>query len=166
MAFQCTGGSSGLPVCSNFTNDDLWIATGRPLGDSISQCGSSVVYPVVSQCTDRILFGGHKVTSLPSLNPLCIQLVWRESFELSWFHLNCNPNIHKNYNSAYIQGMRRVVLQRRTSIHCRTVKSKYKLNLQIPVHLLLGVGVPLSCHFKLAMVLLCLTICAWVYVDC
>ena len=71
VAFQCTCGSSGLPVCSNYANQH-WIATGTPLGDSISQCGSSgipvylwlqwsssVVCPVVSQCIDRIWFGGH-----------------------------------------------------------------------------------------------------------
>ena len=63
--------SSGLPVCSNYANQH-WIATGTPLGASISQCGSngtqvylwfqwssSVVCPVVSQCTDIIWFGGH-----------------------------------------------------------------------------------------------------------
>ena len=71
VASQCTCGSSGLPVCSNYANQH-WIATGTPLGASISQCGSSgipvclwlqwsssVVCPVVSQCTDRIWFGGH-----------------------------------------------------------------------------------------------------------
>ena len=45
---QCTCGSSGVPACSNYENDYLWIATGRPLGDGISQCGSSVVCPVES----------------------------------------------------------------------------------------------------------------------
>ena len=50
----------------------MQINTGTPLGASIRQCGSSgipvylwlqwsssVVCPVVSQCTDRIWFGGH-----------------------------------------------------------------------------------------------------------
>ena len=63
--------SRGLPVCSNYANY-YWIATGSPLGASIGQYGSSgipvylwlqwsssVVCPVVSQCTDRIWFGGH-----------------------------------------------------------------------------------------------------------
>ena len=71
VASQCTCGSSGFPVCSNYANEH-WIATGTPLGVSISQCGSSgisvylwlqwsssVVCPVVSQCTDIIWFGGH-----------------------------------------------------------------------------------------------------------
>ena len=71
VASQCTYGSSGLPVCFNYANLH-WIATGTPLGSSISQCGSSgipvhlwlqwsssVVCPVVSQCTDIIWFGGH-----------------------------------------------------------------------------------------------------------
>ena len=40
VASQCTCGSSGLPVCSNYANQH-WIATGTPLGASISQCGSS-----------------------------------------------------------------------------------------------------------------------------
>ena len=36
----------GLPVCSNYANYH-WIVIGTPLGDSISQCGSSCipVYP-------------------------------------------------------------------------------------------------------------------------
>ena len=71
VAFQCNCGSSGLPMCSNYANWH-WIATVKPLGTSISQCGSSgipvylwlqwsscVVCPVVSQCTDIIWFGGH-----------------------------------------------------------------------------------------------------------
>ena len=46
--------SSGLPVCSNYANLH-WIATGTPLGASISQCGfqwhpSVLVAPVVFQC--------------------------------------------------------------------------------------------------------------------
>ena len=60
VAFQCICGSICLSVCSNHTNEH-WIATGTPLGSSISQCGSSgipvylwlqwsssVVCPVVS----------------------------------------------------------------------------------------------------------------------
>ena len=47
VARQCTCGSCGLPVCSNYANYH-WIAIGRQLGDSISQCDSSVVCPVVS----------------------------------------------------------------------------------------------------------------------
>ena len=39
VASQCTCGSSGLPVCSNYANEH-WIATGTPLGARISQCGS------------------------------------------------------------------------------------------------------------------------------
>ena len=58
MASQCTCVFSGLLVCSNYANCHC-IATGRPLGDSISQCNSSVICPVVSQYTDRIWFGGH-----------------------------------------------------------------------------------------------------------
>ena len=46
----------------------------------------------------------------------------------------------------------------RTGIHCRAVNSKQRLNIQRPVHLL--IGVPPSCHFKLAWMLLYLSICA------
>ena len=97
---------------------------GTPLGASISQCGSSgipvylrlqwsssVVCPVVSQCTDRIWFGGHQVRSLPSMRPLMyatgmVRVVWAKliSFDLQ-------PQIHKNYNGAHIKGMHRVMLK-------------------------------------------------------
>ena len=50
---QCTCGSSDFPVCSNYATHELWITTGRPLGNTIGQCGSSVICPVVSQCTER-----------------------------------------------------------------------------------------------------------------
>ena len=123
VASQCTCGSSGLPVCSNYANQH-WIATGTPLGASISQCGSSgnpvylwlqwsssAVRPVVSQCTDRIWFRGHWVRSLPSMWPLMyttamVRVVWAKliSFDLQ-------PQIHKNYNGAHIKGMHRVMLK-------------------------------------------------------
>ena len=41
VAPQWTCGSSVIPVCSNYANDHFWIATGRPLGGSIRQYGSS-----------------------------------------------------------------------------------------------------------------------------
>ena len=89
VAFQCTCGSSGLPVCSYYTNDALWIATGRSLGDNISQCGSSDVYLDVSRCTERIWFGGQQVRPLPSMQPVMYttsmaRVVWAKliSFEL------------------------------------------------------------------------------------
>ena len=114
VASQCTCGSSGLPVCSNYA-DQHWIATETPLGASISQCGSSgipvylwlqwssiVVCPVVSQCTDRIWFGGHEVRLLTSMRPFMyttgmMRVVWAKliSFDLQ-------PHIHKNYNGAHI----------------------------------------------------------------
>ena len=102
----------------------MQINTGTPLGASISQCGSSgmpvylwlqwsssAVGPVVSQCTDRIWFGGHWVRSLPSMRPLMyttdmVRVVWARliSFDLQ-------PQIHKNYNGAHIKGMHRVMLK-------------------------------------------------------
>ena len=57
VSSQCTCGSIGFPLCSTYANCHR-IATERALGDSISQCGSSVVCPVVSQCTESICFGG------------------------------------------------------------------------------------------------------------
>ena len=109
-ACQCTCGSSGLLVCSNYVNYDLWIAAGKPLGDSFRQCGSSVVCPVVSKCNDRIWFGGHSVRPLPNMQPLMYttsiaRVVWVKliSFELQ-------PQIHKNYNGAHTQSMHCVML--------------------------------------------------------
>ena len=88
VASQCTCGSSGLPVCSNYANLH-WIATATPLGASISQC-----VLVASQCTCvssglpvwsvqwypsvltesglEVIRSGH----FPACDPLCIQLVW------------------------------------------------------------------------------------------
>ena len=106
VVFQCTCGSSGLPVCSNYANFH-WIAIGTPLGASISQCGSSDIpvylctcgssgLPVWSAqwCPSVMTKSGLEVIRsgyAPACNPLCIQLVWRELFELNWFHLTCNP---------------------------------------------------------------------------
>ena len=36
--------------------------------------------------------GTSRSVHTPACNPLCIQLIWWELFELSWFHLNYNPN--------------------------------------------------------------------------
>ena len=110
LAPQCTCGPSGLPVCSIYANCHR-IAIGRPLGDNTSQCGSSVVCPVVSQCTDSIWFGGQQVRSLPSMQPLMYttgmaRYVWAKqiSFELQ-------PQIHKNYDSAPINSMHWAMLK-------------------------------------------------------
>ena len=54
VASQCAWSSSGLPVCSNYANE-LWIPNRGPLCDSISQCVSRAVNPVVSQCTSGLL---------------------------------------------------------------------------------------------------------------
>ena len=115
VAYQCTCSLSGFPVYSNNANLH-WIATGTPLGASISQCGStgipvhlwlqwssSVVCPVISQCTDRIWFGGNWVRSPPSMQPLMyttgmVRVVWAK---LILFGLP--SQIHKDYNGAYIK---------------------------------------------------------------
>ena len=66
---------------------------------------------MVSQCTDRICFGGHSVRSLPSMQPLMhttgiVRVVWTQliSFDLQ-------PQIRKNCNGAHIKGMHRVMLK-------------------------------------------------------
>ena len=47
---------------------------------------------VVSQSTGlEVIRSCH----FPACNPLCIQRVWREVFELSWFHLYCDPKYTK-----------------------------------------------------------------------
>ena len=73
----------GFPVCPNCANGEFWIATRRPLGNSNSQCGSSIVqwYPSVPTESgfEVIIKSGH----FPACNPLCIKLVWRELFALS-----------------------------------------------------------------------------------
>ena len=73
VASQCTCGSRGFPVSSNYANYH-WIATGWSLGDSISNCGCSAVCPVISQCTDSIWFGGQQVRSLSSMQPLMCRI--------------------------------------------------------------------------------------------
>ena len=124
MASRCTCSSSGPPVCSNYANE-FWVVTGRPLGDSINQCGSSVVCPVVTQCTDSIWFGGQPIRSLPSTQPLMYTtgmagVVWAKliSFELQ-------PQIHKNYNVTHLKSMHSVMLKYshvwKTELPCITV---------------------------------------------
>ena len=109
VASHCTCSSSGLSVCSNYANYH-WIATGRTLIDSISQCGSSIVqwYPSV------LTASGLEFSSsgdFPACNHLCIQLVWRYLFEGNGFHSNCNPKYTKNYNGAHIKIMHCVILK-------------------------------------------------------
>ena len=68
VASQCTCGSSGLPVWS-------------------VEC-----YPnVLTESGWEVIRSGH----FKACNPLCIQLVWWELFELNWFHLTCNPKYTK-----------------------------------------------------------------------
>ena len=78
------------------------------------------------------------------------------------FSAELQSQIHKHYNGAHIRITHKVLthLTSRTGIHCRTVNSKEKLNLQRHVHLLLGV--PSPCHFKLTHMSFCLSLCSWV----
>ena len=68
---QC--GSSGIPVY-------LWL-----------HWSSSVICPaapsVLTESGLEVIKSGH----FPACDPLCIQLVWWELFELNRFHLTCNP---------------------------------------------------------------------------
>ena len=82
---------SGIPVY-------LWL-----------QWSSSVVCPVVSQCTDIIWIGGSWIRSIPSMQPIMyttgvVRVVWVKliSFELS-------PQIYKDCDGAYIKSMHRVM---------------------------------------------------------
>ena len=84
VASQCTCGSSGLPVWSIQWYPSVLTASGL-----------------------EVIRSGH----FPACDPLCIQLVWWELFELNWFHLTCNPKYTKNYNDAHIKGMHRVMLK-------------------------------------------------------
>ena len=100
VASQCTCGSSGLPVCSNYANQH-WIATGTPLEHHwvLATCGSSGLpvwsvqwYPsALTETGLEVIRSGH----FPACDPLCMQLVWWELFELNWFYLTCNPKYTK-----------------------------------------------------------------------
>ena len=68
MASQCTCGSSGLPV---------WSVQWYPSVLTISGL--------------EVISAGH----FQACNPLCIQLVSWELFEINWFHLTCNPKYTK-----------------------------------------------------------------------
>ena len=90
----------------------MQINTGSPLEHHWVLASASVV-PVASQCTCgysrlpvwsvqwypsvltesglEVIRSGH----FPACDPLCIQLVWWELFELNWFHLTCTPNTQK-----------------------------------------------------------------------
>ena len=80
MVFQC------VPI--------MQLNTGLPLEDQWAIASASV-FPVQSsmvQCTSlEIIRSGH----IPACTPLCVHLVWRELFELSWFHMYCNPKCTK-----------------------------------------------------------------------
>ena len=68
VASQCTCGSSGLPV---------WSVQWYP--------------SVLTESGLEVIRSGH----FPACNPLRIQLVWRELFELNSFHLTSNPKFTK-----------------------------------------------------------------------
>ena len=106
---QCA--SSGLPVAYQCV-PIMQINTGSPLGHHWVLASASVV-PVASQCTcgssglpmcsvqwypSVLTESGLEVIRsgyFPACDPLCIQLVWWELFELNWFHLTCNSKYTK-----------------------------------------------------------------------
>ena len=122
VASQCTCGSSGLSVCSNY----MQINTGSQLEHHRVLASASVV-TVACQCTCgssglpvwsvqwypsiltesglEVIRSGH----FPACDPLCIQLVWWELFALNWFHLTCNPKYTKAI--MVLKGMHRVMLK-------------------------------------------------------
>ena len=118
--------SSGLPVAFQCVQI-MQINTGSTLGHHWELASASVV-PVASQGTCgssgppvwsvqwypsaltesglEIIGSGH----FPACNPLCIQLVWWVVWaQLISFELP--PQIHKNYNGAYIKGIHQVMLK-------------------------------------------------------
>ena len=132
MVFQC------VPI--------MQINTGSPLGHHWVLASASVV-PVASQCTCgssglpvwsvqwypsvltesglEVIRSGH----FPACDPLCIQLVWWELFELNWFYLIATPNTQKLGWCSYqkhSQGDVEVLtcVKSRTGIHCRAVNSE------------------------------------------
>ena len=124
---QC--GSSGIPVylwvqwsssvfqLCKLTLDHHWVLASVSVVPVASQCtcGSSGPpvrsvqwYPsVLTESGLEIIRSGH----FPACDPLCIQLVWWELFELNWFQFNCNPKYTKNYNGAHTKGMHMVMLK-------------------------------------------------------
>ena len=96
----------------------------------------------------EVIRSGH----FPACNPLCIQLEWRQLFELSWFYLNCNPKYRKKTTMVLI------------SKACTEWWSTHTFEEQNEYPLLLGFSA--SCHFKLAWLLLCLTLCTWMCISC
>ena len=188
VAFQWS--SSGFPVVFQCV-PIMQINTGSPLGHHWALSSASVV-PVASHCTcgysgvpvwsvqwcpsvlsesglevNQVIRSGH----FPACNPICIQLVLWESFELNWFHLTCNPK----YTKTIMVLISKACTELCWSTHMCSEQNWYplhsskiqELNLQRPLHLL--TGVPQSCHFKLAWMLLCLTtgvcVCVCVYIQ-
>ena len=103
VASQCTYGSSGLPVCSNYANYHWkyrrWVLASAVSVASQCTCGSRGLpvwsvqwYPsVLTEPGLDVIRSSH----FPACDPLCIQLVWWELFDLNWFHVTCNPKYTK-----------------------------------------------------------------------
>ena len=138
--------SSGLPVVFQCV-PIMQINTELPLGHHWVLASASVV-PVASQCTCyssglpvwsvqwypsvltnsglEVIRSGH----FPACNPLCIQLVWWELFELNWFHSTCNPKYTKTLMVCSYQRHAQsdfevlTCVKSRTGTNCRVVNSK------------------------------------------
>ena len=147
VCFQCA--SIGLPVAFQWCASVpiMQINTELPLGYHWVLASASVV-PVTSQCTCdssglpvwsvqwypsvltnsglEVIRSGH----FPACNPLCIQLVWWELFELNWFHSTCNPKYTKTLMVCSYQRHAQsdvevlTCVKSRIGTHCRVVNSK------------------------------------------
>ena len=84
--------SSVFQLCK-LTLDCHWKTTGWEHQAVWFQLNLSSGIPVsVLRTSDlEVIRWGH----FPECNSLCIQLLWRELFDLSWFHLRCNPKYTK-----------------------------------------------------------------------
>ena len=80
-----------VPIMQIYTGlppEDHWVIASA----SVVPVQSAQWYPSVLGVSGlEVIRSGHFL----ACNPLCIQLVWRELFELSWFHLHCNPKYTK-----------------------------------------------------------------------
>ena len=87
--------NTGLPW------EDHWVITSA----SVVPVQSVSWHSNVLRASGLVIRSGH----FPACNPLCIQLVCGELFELRWFHLYCDPKYTQTYNGAHIGGTHRVM---------------------------------------------------------
>ena len=130
VASQCTCGSSGLPVWSVQWYSSL-----------LTESGLEVI----------------RSDHFPACDPLCIQLVWWELFKLNGLHLTCNPKYTKSImvlisKACTDQCWSTTMCQEQNWHPLQSSKLQIKAEYTETFHLL--TGVPPSCHFELAWMLL------------